>query len=555
MNETLEPQLPQPRPARPRLRLSRVWIIPFAAAAIALGLVFQHLAAEGPTITVTFKSVAGIEPGKTQIRYKDVAIGLVTGVRLTPDDHAVEVSAKISKDAEGLMTEGASFWIVRPHVTATEISGLGTLLSGNYIGFDRGVPDRVKRQFVGLENPRLVDPDTPGRHFTVRAMSGERVEAGLPVYHLGLQVGQVTSVAIASDHRALELDVFVNAPYDVEVLASTRFWTAGGIDVTVDGTGVNLRTEALLAVLVGGLAFDSPRAAPRDAAAAGTSFALYRDRPTAMKQPDPGELRYVLHFDEPVDNLSPGAPVTFLGVATGEVTRVGLAYAPETRRMRARVEITFSPQRVIARLPAQQVGPVQRLESDPRRKQAFLRAMIEEGLRAQLRTSSLVTGQRYVAFDYFPRAPRATLVSGRDPQELPVVPSLVPGLEEKLAALLDNLGKVPFDAVASDLRDTLRTARTALGSMDVLFKDVDKAALPRLMETLQDARTALNAAERMMNGASETLVGRDAPAQRELRAALQEVARAARSLRALSDSIELHPESLLRGRNLQGSTQ
>ncbi len=308
-------------------------------------------------------------------------------------------------------------------------------------------------------------------------------------------------------------------------------------------------------MLVGGLAFDSPGAAPSDAAAAGTSFALYRDRPTAMKQPDPGERRYVLHFDEPVDNLSPGTPVTLLGVAVGEVTRVGLAYAPKSRRMRARVEVTFSPQRVIERLTSQEAGRARELESDPRRKLAFLREMIEDGLRAQLRTSSLLTGQRYVAFDYFPRAPRATLLPAADPQELPVVPSLVPGLEEKVAALLDSLGKVPFDAIASDLRDTLRTARTTLGSMDALLKDVDKAALPRLMETLQDARTALNAAERMMNGASESLVGHDAPAQRELRAALQEVARAARSLRALSDSIELHPESLLRGRTVQGPTQ
>ena len=555
MNDTPEPLIPPPLITRPRVRLSRVWIIPVAAAMIALGLFFQHLAAEGPVITVTFKSVAGIEPGKTQIRYKDVAIGLVTGVRLLPDSRGVEVSARIAKDAEGLVTDGASFWIVRPRVTATEISGLGTLLSGNYIGFDRGVPDRVKRHFTGLEKPRVVDPDTPGRHFTVRATAGERAEPGLPVYHLGLQVGQVASVAIAPARRALELDVFVNAPYDGEVHAATRFWNVGGIDVTLDGTGVNLRTESLLAVLVGGLAFDSPAAAPREAAAAGTTFALYADRATAMKQPDPGELRYVLYFDEPVDNLSPGAPVTFLGVATGEVMRVGLAYAPKARRMRARVEITFSPQRVTDRLQAREVGRLQGLESDPRRKQAFLRAMIEEGLRAQLRTASLVTGQRYVAFDYFPRAPRATLPPAADPQELPVVPSLVPGLEEKVMALLDNLGKVPFDAIAADARDTLRAARATLGGMDALLKDVDKEALPKLLATLQDARAALNAAERAMNGASETLVGRDAPGQRELRAALQEMARAARSLRSLADSIERHPESLLRGRTAQGPSE
>ncbi len=284
MNENDLGPLPSPvAPVRGRFSISRVWIIPAIAAAIALGLAFQRIAQEGPTVTITFKSVSGVEPGKTQIRFKDVVIGMVTAVHLSADFRSVDVSAKIAKEAENLMTEGSSFWIVRPRISLSEVSGLGTLLSGNYIGFERGTPDLVKRHFVGLENARVIDPDATGHIFTVHAKDALHVDVGLPVYYQGIQAGQVTSVELAPDGHTVLLKAFVNAPYDAHVLASTRFWDASGLDLSVNGAGVELRTESLATLLIGGIAFDNPAAGEGEAVASErTAFRLYRDRSSAM---------------------------------------------------------------------------------------------------------------------------------------------------------------------------------------------------------------------------------------------------------------------------------
>src|SRR5215471_15724874 len=121
---------------RRRGRISVVWVILILAAAVAIGIAVQRIMSEGPTITIVFPVAQGIEAGKTHIKYKDVNIGQVTAVKLTPNYAKVEVTAKIAKSAAGLMVEDAKFWVVEPRVTLSGVSGLGTLLSGNFIGFE-----------------------------------------------------------------------------------------------------------------------------------------------------------------------------------------------------------------------------------------------------------------------------------------------------------------------------------------------------------------------------------------------------------------------------------
>ena len=125
----------------------------------------QRILSEGPTITIVFKAAEGLEAGKTAVRYKDVSIGQVTAVQLSPDYAKVEVTAKIVKSAASLMVEDAKFWVVEPRVTLSGVSGLGTLLSGNYIGLEVGKSGKQARRFTGLETPPPITGGQPGRQF------------------------------------------------------------------------------------------------------------------------------------------------------------------------------------------------------------------------------------------------------------------------------------------------------------------------------------------------------------------------------------------------------
>src|SRR6266513_2577751 len=444
-----------------RARVSAVWIIPILAALVALGIAIQRVWSEGPTITIVFDAAPGIEAGKTFVKYKDVRIGQVTAVQLSEEPGKVEVTAKIARSAARLMVEDAQFWVVRPRIGLSEISGLATLLSGNYIGFEAGTSSNERRSFTGLEVPRIVSANAPGREFLLKARDVRWSSAGAPVYYRHVPVGQVVAFDLAPDGKAVDVKVFINAPYDKYVTADTRFWDVSGLDVSVDTNGVELRTASLEAMVSGGLAFDTP---------------AFADQPT-----------------------------------------------PEVRP------------RVALNLYAE------RLNQDMKKSLPMLQRLVEKrGLRAQLRSVNLLTGKRYVALDYFADAPRTRLDLRREPLELPVVVSTRPDFEAKLASLLAKLDRLPLESIGADLKNALET-------LDQTMKNLDKT-LPSVQTTLEEARRAIASVDRLATNADTTLVGPNAPAQQELRDALQEVTAAARALRVLADSIERHPESLIRGR-------
>jgi len=531
-------------------RISVVWIIPILAAVVAIGIAIQRVMSEGPTITIVFKAAEGVEAGKTFVKYKDVNIGQVTAVKLSLDHSKVEVTAKIDKSAAGLMVEDARFWVVEPRVTLSGVSGLGTLLSGNYIGFEVGKSDKKRYKFTGLEVPPIITGGQPGRQFVLKAENLGSLGIGSPIYYRRLQAGQVIAYDLAGDGKTVNIKVFVNAPYDQYVNPGTRFWNASGLDVSVGAGGVEVRTQSLVALLAGGLAFDTPPfVAKAEPAAADTAFTLYGDQSTAMKQPDSIAVHYVLHFTESLRGLSVGAPVTLLGLPAGEVMQVGLDIDPATMNIRGRVEVVSYPERLISRLSQKQAGVGKSLGGSVQQRHALVQRLVEQrGLRAQLRSGNLLTGQLYVAFDFFPNGPKAKIDWSRDPVELPVAPSTVTDLEQKVSGILAKLDKLPYEAIGADLTKVLVSLDQTLKTTDKAVNRIDVEVTPGLKTTIEELRRTIVSADGVLKSTDATLVGKDAPGQQELRDALQEITRAARSLRILTDFLERHPEALLRGK-------
>jgi len=533
-----------------RGRVSAVWLIPLFAALVAVGIAVNRILKEGPTITVLFKSAEGVEAGKTQIKYKDVKIGEVSAVELHDDFSKVLVTAKIDKHAEDLMVKDAGFWVVQPRVTLSGVSGLGTLLSGNYIGFERGKSTQRHRRFIGLEVAPAITIDQPGKQFELTAADMGSLGIGSPIYFRRLKVGQVIASKLAADGDSVRFKVFVNAPYDRFISAETRFWNASGLDVSLGADGVDVRTESLTSLLIGGVAFETPTfAAEGEPAAADSSFPLFADRATAMKQPEAIARHYVLYFDDSLRGLSVGAPVTLLGLKAGEVTDVGFDLDPEALVLRGRVEFVAYPERLIAHLQTLQAAETERVVSNERQSHAFLQRLIEErGLRGQLRSGSLITGKLYVAFDYVKDAPKVKIDWGVPMPVIPTVPSTLPNLEDKVTGILDKVDKIPFEAIGNELKQVLATIDNAIKDIDKAVEHIDTGVTPELNSSLIEFRRALASADRVLKNADATLVGPDAPGQIELSNALQEVARAARGVRVLADYLERNPSALIRGK-------
>lgn len=526
----LPPDLPEPVSApRGGWLPSLVWLVPLVAALIGIALVAKSVIDRGPTITISFTTAEGLEPGKTKVKYKDVDIGSVKTIRLSRDHSRVLVSVQLTKEAEDFAVEDTRFWIVRPRIGTTGITGLGTLLSGSYIGVDAGRSHESQSDFVGLEKPPAVTGDQKGRRFSLHGASLGSVDIGSPVYYRRVQVGQVVGFALDRDGTGVSIDVFVDAPYDQYVGLNSRWWHASGVDLRLDSNGLKLNTQSLATVVIGGLAFQSPpgerigKEAPDD-----TVFTLAANEGDAMRAPDGPPLTVVMNFNQSLRGLSVGATVDFRGIELGEVTGIGVQYDPKARNFTMPVTMNLYPDRLGQKFR----------ESVERGGEAagkeLLHTLVAHGLRGQLRTGNLLTSQLYVALDLFPKAKPVSIDVNSEPLELPTVPNTLEELQVQVADIARKLDQIPFDQLSKNLNGTLQSANS-------LFKQLDTQLAPQARETLAAAQRTF--------GAAQSTLQQDSPLQSDMHQALTQLTQTLQTLNALADYLERHPESLLRGKN------
>ena len=519
--------------ARPRGRwpLSLIWAVPALAILFGGWLAFQAIRDRGPGIVIAFKTAEGIEPRTTKIRYRNVEVGEVKSIELSGDRSQVLVTAQMFRHAAGLLVDDTRFWVVRPRISAGSVSGLGTLLSGSHIGMDAGKSSQSRREFIGLEQPALVTGDVPGRQFILRSNDMGSLDIGSPIYFKHIQVGQVAAYALDADGKGVTLKVFINAPYDRHVNVNSRFWHADGIDVTLDASGFKINTQSVVSILLGGLAFENfADAADAPPASADTSFNIFADRAKALKPPDTGFEIYVMVFKESARGLAIGAPVDFRGVVIGEVMAIDLDYDPVSKEISVPVKVRINEARLRTR-PGRTTKNTATLS--PADAQAFIERLVQRGLRGQLRTANLLTSQLYIALDVFPAVPKALVDWSKTPPELPTIPGSLQELQVTLASIAKKLEKVPFDAIGADLHKTLQSANK-------LIVQLDSETAPEIRAAVADARRTLKAIEQ--------IVAADSPLQQDAQSALREIARAAKAFRVLSDYLERHPESVIRGK-------
>ena len=525
----LPPNLPDPI-IEPRSRWvpSLVWVIPLIAALIGIALVVKSVAGRGPTITISFNSAEGLETGKTKLKYKDVDVGTVKEITLSKDHSRVLVEVQLTKAAEDFAVKDTRFWVVRPRVAASGVTGLGTLLSGAYIGVDAGKSAEDESHFVGLESPPAVTGDQKGHQFTLRGESLGSIDIGSPIYYRRVQVGQVAGFSLDKDGTGVTMQVFVNAPYDQYIGTNTRWWHASGVDLRLDASGFKLNTQSLATVVLGGLAFQTPpNQQPGPQAPNYMTFRLGADETDAMRDPDGQPVHVVMRFNQSLRGLSQGAPIDFRGIVLGNVTGIGIEYDPKTLTFQMPVTMDIYPGRLGKRFAAS-VPP-----NDAEAGQELLQQLVANGLRGQLRTGNLLTGQLYVALDLFPKAAKAKVDVTGDPVELPTVPNTLDELQVQVADIAKKLDKIPFDEIGTNLNSALKNANN-------LFNQLDTQVVP-------EARDTLSAAKKTFGEAQSTLQ-QDSPLQSDVHQALQELTRTLQSLNALADYLERHPESLVRGK-------
>ena len=498
-----ETQAEEDQPLEPVVRrtsrFSAVWILPIVALLFGLWLAWQYYSARGPDVTVQFETAEGIVAGKTPVLCRSVNIGTVEKVRLTKDLRGVLVTMQMTSEATPLLVKDTKIWVVRPRYGgASLISGLSTLFSGNYIALEPGLAHQPRREFVGLEQPPVTPAGVPGLHITLFSDESGGLGPGAGISYKGLSAGKIESREFHPESGKIEFRAFISQSFAPLVHKNTKFWNTSGIDVKLGSNGLEVETGTLESLLVGGVTFGLPEnLEPGAPVSNGAQFTLFESLSATKAFAMEHGLPYLLLFTGSVRGLDEGAAVEFRGVRVGTVEGISFNYLPNDPERRVPVMIQFDPS-IITSIPPE----------DTHAAEQFVAHAVEQGLRASLKSSSLLTGGRFVDLDFQKDAAPATIAQIDGYRVLPTIAGGLSELQEKATALLDKLNSLPLEETVEKASVALEEIKKTAASLNVTAGSYSKNAplynnlsetLRQLDETLRSLRNLSGTLERKPN--------------------------------------------------------
>ncbi len=541
-------ELPGPdiKPARRSLmeRMSVVWLVPIGALLISLAIAWQNYASRGPLIEISFEDAEGIRTGETELRYRDVPVGVVEDVSFADGLGSVVVGVRLEQEIAPYVDAESEFWVIRPQVTAQGVSGLSTVLSGVYIqGSWDNVPGGTGERFEGLASAPVARPDVPGLRIVLTSESGDGLLQGTPILYRGVQVGAVSTLHLADTGQAVLADAFIEAPYDDLITSATRFWNASGFSFSLGPQGATLDVSSLAALVSGGVSLEN-LVSGGDPVDPGTTFELFDGRQEALSSVfiDPDTTNRVsvgFVFSGNVSGLAVGSAVEFRG-RVGEIVAV-TGYIDENSEDR-RVQLLAT-----AELDPTRLG----LPSNATAEEAlaFLDELAQRGVRAQVERGSILIGGLKVVLSEVDDVPQEGLKTGGEP--VPIFPSTAAELPEggdsvealvaqanevldRVPALLQNVtdlvGSDAIQQIPEDVTAILGDVRGSVADIRAVLADFrEEGAAAALTQALTQAAPTLDTLNQLLASAE--------PAVAELPALLTRLGDAAEDVAAITDTV------------------
>ncbi len=544
----------KPRVRRAR-RLSFIWFIPVLAVVLGLWLVKKHFDDLGEVIVITLPSAEGLSVGKTEIRCRAVTIGELESIKLTRD-LGVRLEARIKSDYIKLLRDDSEFWVVKARFSGGSISGLGTVLNGAYIELDPGIGSPGKRKFVGLENPPPTPKSFPGLRLELVTEDPGSLDVGSGVFFKNNEVGKVESRIFDPEQEEVVLGVFIEDRYRNLISTNTFFWGESGLHVKVGAEGVDVELPSLDSLLKGRVAFGlMDGEVPGEEVTDGFVYRFHGSLREAEASSFESEGEFLLLFEQSVRGLVEGAAVEFRGLKVGRVSEISYGLLQDGTDKQTPVLVQLDKRLL------QKHFPPDLLDEGGK----GIEEALQNGLRASLKASSVLTGQRYVDLDYYPEEGATPLSFQDDFLVLPTIETGLGQLEERVTAVIDKINDVPIESLFNQLEATTLAAQNTLHAMNDKLASTE----PLLVEsqaTMAEMRASLKSLTQLLSAEStqaipadvrETLaqinntlkpLSNDGAVYGDLRRTMDELRSATRSIERLTDTIGDKPNSLLFGK-------
>ncbi|WP_436399643.1 MlaD family protein [Roseobacter sp. S98] len=478
-------------------RASMVWLIPLAALIIALFVAWQSFNARGPLITIQFENGAGITARQTELRFRDVKVGVVERVVFAEGLEGVVAEVRLNKDVAAYVDAGANFWVVQPEFSARGVTGLDTVLSGVFIeGSWDGEIGLPRSTFKGRTTAPLFLPGDQGLQIALRTVPGGTMSDDVPILYRGIEVGRVGPARISPEGNFAIAEAVIYAPHGRLITRATRFWDTSGFSVSIGPGGAGIDFSSIASLVGGGITFDT-FVSGGEQVVDGTVFEVFGDSVAARNsvfnasEVEVLELRVI--FDENISGLVLGAPVELSGLRIGTVESLsGVVDQAAFGDSRVRLSVVLGVQPARLGLPG---------DASAEAALEFLTARVADGLRARLASGSLLTGGLKVELVEVPDAPAADLlVSEAGVPLMPTTASEVSDAAATVEGVFTRLNSLPIEDLLNSAIEFLDGARALV--TDPALRDAPEEVKALLGDvrgivtapSVQEIPVALNAA-------------------------------------------------------------
>lgn len=531
--------------------ITSIWIVPVIALVIAGWLAYQHFADRGPEIKIIFPQNEGLVAGQSVVKFRNVPVGKVTKIYAEEGTDGVIVVVRMnSKAARPYLSEHAKFWIVKPEVGLTGVSGLDTLISGTYINVhSKAGGKNLTDKFIGLTQPYR--DNLEGSYYHLTTPTGDNVVVGTPVYFKNIKVGQVEYLYLALNGKNIEVIVFIDKEYTEYINSDSKFWLKSTVNIDFTRGNLDVSIAPVNYLLQGGIVFSSSGKNDTSLVSADHIFKLYKNKTEAQKQAIGSEIEYIKRFmlltDESISNLNINAPVRFDGFNIGEIESIDVTYSAKARKMTGKVVLWIDTSVFENHEESNATG----LEN-------FYKA-VQEGLRAKLSSLDPVTGMLFVDLTFNHQDGHGTILKGRQYEQLPMANSNTVGIMDSVTQILNKLKDLPLEdllasvtKVVNESEEPVKNANALLLELQTTVKNINKLTskesfevLPdELSKTLQEMTRTLKSTQKVVKGYdSDSLV------KQQLTQTLEILSKTSMEMQAFLRMLNRKPNSLIFGDN------
>ncbi len=449
--------------------ITSIWIVPFIALIIAGWLAYQYFSDRGPEIKIIFPKNEGLIAGQSVIKFRNVPVGKITKIYAEEDTDGVTVVVRMNSDrSKSYLTENARFWIVKPEVGLSGVSGLDTLISGTYINvFSKSGGKQFKEKFIGLNQPYRDSME--GEYFHLVSVNGDNVSVGMPIYYKNIKVGQVEHIYLGLDEKSIDTIIFVDKQYASLVHEDSKFWIKSMVNIDFTKGNLDVNIAPINFMLQGGIVFSSPGKDRNEMTAHSQIFLIHKSQIIAESKTIGSSLKTLNHFmlltDVSTANLRVLSPVRFYGFDIGWVDNIKLSYSKKSHKMLANIVIVIDTS----------VFEDAHDDSNTTGVKNLYQA-VEEGMRAQMKALDPISGMLYVDLTFDHNEGNGSITEGNAYARIPMVQDESPGVMAGLTKILDKINKLPLDKLVNSLDKVINETSEPIANANEMLIELKKSA-------------------------------------------------------------------------------